>query len=360
MTSSIEIIIVGLQRIDHTTVPQIIKQFLHFLAHIVTTRRVLPRHSLNEALRAFTSHTRMQSAHTHPAITVSTGFRESEAKMLTRLAFQPSLSLARAGYRRQAFEAMKSPALRRGGGMARVALSSSAGRENSPRSIADAPDTEDSTGVVRRGNVKRSNGTNVADDSWGEFSVIKERKIFNRYQTVWERKVRYPNGQVVSYDVLGNERSCFQSVFVMPFNTRTRTATTIREYSPGKGGAQLSFVAGMFEGGKHASLEDAARAELSEEAHLRGGTLIPLTPAASGGICADKYSRNMFHYFLCVDCETDDAPKTPDAEEWIEIMEGVRLTRVRELIMAGEFNTPSSLLGLLALDKLREMGFAEE
>ena len=126
------------------------------------------------------------------------------------------------------------------------------------------------------------------------FQVMDERILFRRYQTVWERNVRFPDGKRISFDVLGNERSNFKSVFVFPFDTLENSVTLIREYSPGVNAEQMSFVAGMFEKDKHGSLEEAARAELSEEANLKGGKLIPLT-SSSTGISADKYSMLSFN-----------------------------------------------------------------
>lgn len=165
--------------------------------------------------------------------------------------------------------------------------------------------------------------------------------------------MRYPNGRVVSFDVLGNERSDFKSVFIFPFDTVTQTVTLIREYSPGRNKEQLSLVAGMFEASKHSTLEDAARAELSEEARLKGGTLIPL----SAGIASDKYSLNQFFYFLAVDCVPDLTPNVPDAEEWIHILPGFPLPDIQPLVARGLLNVPNSLCALLALEKLRHMGY---
>lgn len=185
------------------------------------------------------------------------------------------------------------------------------------------------------------------------FELISQKQIFKRYQTVYQRDVRYPNGRVVSFDVLGNELSDFRSVFIFPFDTATKTATLIREYSPGRNAEQLSLVAGMFEPSKHSTLEEAARAELSEEARLRDGTLVPLT----AGVAADKYSLNKYFYFLALDCVQDLNPKARDEEEWIHILPGFPLPDIPSLVARGLLNVPNSLCALLALDKLRQMGY---
>lgn len=122
----------------------------------------------------------------------------------------------------------------------------------------------------------------------------------------------------------------------------------------------------MFEESKHGSLEEAARAELSEEAHLKGGKLVRLMDGGgegmgmgmgSGGLFQDKYSRNLFNLFLGMDCVEDEMPGGLDEEEWIGIERGVSLGMVRNLIAEGEMNMPSAFLGMMALDRLRGMGF---
>lgn len=189
------------------------------------------------------------------------------------------------------------------------------------------------------------------------FELLSQDVIFKRYQTVYKREVRYPDGRVISFDVLGNEKSDFQSVFIFPFDTVSHTATLIREYSPGRNAEQLSLVAGMYEPDKHDSLEQAARAELSEEARLTGGELIPLMPLS--GFAADKYSLNTFYFFLAINCVSDPNPPPRDEEEWIYIEQNYSLSRVRQSIAQGLFNVPHSLCATLAMDKLRDMGYQE-
>lgn len=53
----------------------------------------------------------------------------------------------------------------------------------------------------------------------------------------------------------------------------------------------------------------------------------------------------------------DDDPLQTDFEEFIEVEHGYSLMEIRKLINSGGFNTPSSLLGMLALDELRRRGF---
>lgn len=186
--------------------------------------------------------------------------------------------------------------------------------------------------------------------SGSSFEILDEKTLFHRYQTVYQRDVRYPDGTIVSYDILGTPHTDFKSVFVFPYHTATRTVTMLREYAPGQNSIHPAFVAGMYEPAKHASLVDAAVKELSEEAQLKGGRLIPLSQACTP---ADKYSRNEFWFFLAVDCVKDTQPAQRDAEEWIEIVQDVSLEEVRNLVNEGRLNTPHSLLAMLALDKIQ-------
>ena len=179
------------------------------------------------------------------------------------------------------------------------------------------------------------------------FKILNDEPIFQRYQTIYQRDVRYPNGSIVSYDILGTPHADFQSVFVFPYNTTTRTVTMLREYAPGQNCVHPAFVAGMYEPDKHTSLEDAAAKELSEEAHLMGGRLVPLGTQPTP---ADKYSRNLFWFYIALDCTQDGSPAQRDPEEWIEVVEGVQLDEVRSLVRNGSLNTPHSLLAMLAMD----------
>lgn len=188
------------------------------------------------------------------------------------------------------------------------------------------------------------------------FEIISQERIFHRYQSVYARTVRYPTGQTVSYDVIGNACSDFTSVFVFPFDRGTQSVTLLREYSPGRNRETPSFVAGMFESDKHSSVEAAARAELSEEALLKGGELERLT-IGGGGVAADKYSLNEFHFYLGLDARPDEQPGRRDEEEWIEVERGVPLEEVRRMVLDGELDTPNSLLAMLSLARLRELGF---
>lgn len=208
-----------------------------------------------------------------------------------------------------------------------------------------------STHTYRTNNPPRCTLTTGKSAESAGFTVERERVLWRRYATIYERSVRYPDGRLVSFDV--SKSGSGDSVFIFPFNTRTNEVTLLREYAPGDHSFSAGFVAGMYEPDKHNTLEGAAWAELSEEAQLAGGQLIPLNRHA---VQADKYSSNRFHYFLSLDANKDESPGIMDLEEYIEV-QSVPLGQVRGMIVNGDFNTPSSLLGMLALEELRNRGF---
>lgn len=59
-----------------------------------------------------------------------------------------------------------------------------------------------------------------------------------------------------------------------------------------------------------------------------------------------------FSYYIALGCVEDETPGQRDAEEWIEVVHGVSVDQVRDIVARGEMNTPHSLLAMLALDYL--------
>jgi hypothetical protein len=219
---------------------------------------------------------------------------------------------------------------------------------------AQLPSTRDMLSPAQLEATILNSGGHEKRDADG-FRVVEERLIFKRYQAVSERVIEYPHGDRHSFDVLGH--GACASVFVFPVVMAAGKASTVvlREYSPGLGKMMNGFPAGFLESHKHATPDEAAVAELSEEAFLTAGTLLRLSPL--GGVSADKYSKNLYHHFLALDCVPDLAPGERDQEEWIEIEKGVPLSAVRAMVVDGKFNTPNISLAFMALDRLEQLGF---
>jgi hypothetical protein len=71
---------------------------------------------------------------------------------------------------------------------------------------------------------------------------------------------------------------------VFPFFTKTKTTTVLLEYQQGINQIKYTLTAGAFDRKKHQTIVDTAKAELSEEANLKGGRMISLLPEGHEGI----------------------------------------------------------------------------
>ncbi|CAD7696188.1 unnamed protein product [Ostreobium quekettii] len=159
------------------------------------------------------------------------------------------------------------------------------------------------------------------------FVIAGEDTLHSRYLTLINRRVKYPpaaNGQetVHEYDVVASRYPHFCVVF--PFhsngNGRGGKVTVLREYSQGLHSLVYSFPAGGYDPAKHATKGDCAWQELSEEAQLKGGRLIPLLDAQHPGVPEVKWCVNRFTPFVVIDPQVDECPGPRDDEEHIEVL----------------------------------------
>eukprot|EP00980_Cylindrotheca_fusiformis_P015062 scaffold4157_cov136-Cylindrotheca_fusiformis.AAC.12 len=192
-------------------------------------------------------------------------------------------------------------------------------------------------------------GDGKDDDSL--FEILDETVAYSRWRTITQRKVRMRNGNVVDFDLVGVKTGP-GAVLVFAWDTKTKTATLIREYMPASHKILWGVGAGLIEK-KHG--EDpivAGQHELEEECHLTGGTWILLTEAP----CAmDKYSLTKVTAYLVLDPEPAIDPKPLDEEEDIEIVPGVSAEEIMAYIRDGEMNLVGGWGCMLALAKLREL-----
>ena len=191
-----------------------------------------------------------------------------------------------------------------------------------------------------------SNATNTEG-----FHVLSQRKVYDGWRKVMKKDIRFPNGKVVSFDVLTNP----PAISIMAWDRKTATATLIQEFHPGVERLMYGVVAGGFEAHKHDSVLKCAAYELEEEAHLSSSTMIPLLSSADGSVPFEKYSDQMLFPFLALDCTNVANPKPIDDEEYIVIHRGITYDEVMGMISRGEMNTLSTYTCLLAFNKLREM-----
>lgn len=166
-------------------------------------------------------------------------------------------------------------------------------------------------------------------------------------------KYQYPNGREVNFDILTQHGQ--GSVVVVAWDTKSKTATLIREFHPGVGRMQFGTIAGMLEREKHANPQECARMELEEEAHLRSDRWIRLLDEGKA-MSFEKYSDNHFHAYLVLDPEVVPNPKALDLEEFIIIERNVPHSKIMQLIRGCEINVMSSYALLLAFAKLDELG----
>ena len=194
------------------------------------------------------------------------------------------------------------------------------------------------------------------------FVVRSERVVYKRFLQVESREVAYPDGRTASFDIVGHPKNRYVFVVVFVFHTASQSVTLLREFAqaaPPHSTHVLSLPCGGYEPSKHASMEAAARAELSEEAHLSGGAWHCLLPHQDPGILEAKWCRNRFTPFLCIDPEADSRPGARDAEEEIEVLREWPLTRLREAMAAGELLLPSLQTSVSALAWLERAGMLQ-
>ena len=188
------------------------------------------------------------------------------------------------------------------------------------------------------------------------FTVRSEAVTFKRFLQVEERVVSYPDGRVASFDIVGHPKGGYRFVLVFAYHSASSSVTMLREFAqaaPPHAARVLTLPCGGFDPSKHADLLAAAKAELSEEARLTGGTWHALLPEGHPGVLESKWCRNRFTPFLCVDPVRDAAPAARDAEEDIEVLSEWPLPRLREAMAAGDMTPPSVQTCVSALEWLK-------
>jgi hypothetical protein len=227
--------------------------------------------------------------------------------------------------------------------------------------------------------------TATAMSATQEYEILSESILWESpygAMTVYERTVRFPDdepgsgspdgsgdddapalaatiqseaqGKTVKWNIVGCPLGNFSSVVIFPFDSRTGTCSLIREYCPGVHELKSGVPGGLYEERKHADLLAAARDELNEEAGLEGGTWFALAPE---GVPQDKYSRNRLHPYLVIDATIDPHPRSQDDTERIEVEHGVTLAEAKRRLLAGDMPAPAAVVTLMAIDKLRELGY---
>ncbi|CAK0779473.1 hypothetical protein CVIRNUC_004783 [Coccomyxa viridis] len=196
------------------------------------------------------------------------------------------------------------------------------------------------------------------------FEVTREEVVHRRYLTLYDRRIRFPahqgkQAQEHEYDIIGHPQLNFSFVVVFPFHPYTDgrpggEVTLLREHCQGPNAMLYTLPTGGFDPRKSPSALAAARAELSEEAHLSGGEWVELLEPEHPGIAEVKWCRNRFRPFLCIGPQKDDAPGQRDAEEFIEVHR-FDIVELRGMLTACDMLLPSMTTSFLAFNKLASM-----
>ena len=184
------------------------------------------------------------------------------------------------------------------------------------------------------------------------FEILEDTIAYSGWRTITKRKVRMRNGKIVDFDLVG-VKTGGGAVLIFAWDTKTKTATLVREYMPASHKILWGLAAGLIEDKHGEDPSVAARYELEEECHLTGGEWIPLSKNPSA---MDKYALTSISAYLVIDPEPAINPKPLDEEEDIEIVSGVTVDEIMEYIASGEMNLVGGWGCMLAIQKLREMG----
>lgn len=147
-------------------------------------------------------------------------------------------------------------------------------------------------------------------------------------------------------------------MIIFAWDSKRKTATIVKEYNPGCHKILCGPAAGIIETDKtkhDSNPVTAARHELEEECHLSGGTWHRLV-RGDVGIPMDKYVVTEIVPYLVIDPVGVDDPKPLDAEEDIEILDGITVDVILEMIYDGKMNLVGGWACLLAIEKLRDLG----
>jgi len=197
-----------------------------------------------------------------------------------------------------------------------------------------------------------SSATNDSGSSSNGFEIVDEKLAYSGWRTIIQRKVRMRNGKIVDFDLVG-VKTGEGAVLVFAWDPKSKTATMVREYMPATNRVMWGLAAGLIEDKHGQDTETAARHELEEECHLKGGKWIPLLTQP---VVMDKYALTTIQCYLVIDPEPETNPKPLDDEEDIEIKSGVTVPEIMSFIQDGDMNLVGAFGSLLAIEKLRELG----
>lgn len=198
------------------------------------------------------------------------------------------------------------------------------------------------------------------------FEIIKEDKVYQRYFTLYDRRIRFPSSkerpaEEHDFDVIGHPQASFHFSAVFPFHPANDEApaevTILKEFCQGPNQMMYSLPAGSFDAQRHGDYAGCARAELWEEAQLEGGEWVDLLGLGHPGIAEVKWCANRFTPFLCIAPHAAATAGKQDAEEFIEIHR-MSIASLREVMRSGNMLLPSVTTAFMAIEELQRRGFS--
>lgn len=223
-------------------------------------------------------------------------------------------------------------------------IRSTVGRLRAGQSTADPPD-QDAAGLA---------------DAPGNVRLVEDVILHDGWRRLVRRTVRLPSALVVDYEIVA-QRGSDRAVLVFVWNTRTQTATLVREYMPALHQRVLGLAAGMVEekhqdgNGPRDAQRTAAEQELEEECRRKGGTWYRLTEEDS---TMDKYCSTKLGVYLVIDpipVSQEEALPRDATEEGMEVVTGITIPELLDLIYNGKLTVVGGWASLLAITKLRAM-----
>lgn len=205
------------------------------------------------------------------------------------------------------------------------------------------------------------------------FIIQSESVVYDRYMTVYNRRVEFPphqnqdtgttstGGETHEFDVVGHPKASFHFCISFPYHPPADPSshwsegevTLIQEYAQGPNALVYGLPAGSFHKESHKTLEGCAMAELSEEAHLCGGSIHRLLDDDCPGIAEVKWCCNRFTPFIVFDPQQDTNPGHRDSEEFIEIKR-IKIADLKKILRSGELLLPSVTTAYWAFEWLEE------
>ena len=172
-----------------------------------------------------------------------------------------------------------------------------------------------------------------------QYKILSRSTLHSGWRQVEVRKIlNTATNSTADFEVFSQKHP--SAVTVLPFDTRTKTFSLVREYQPGSNRVMYGPAAGLVEELKHGSSPDrAAREEVLEECNLRNGTLVRLSNAP---IVHDKYSTTPFDMYLLLDgVKAGDERDRRDVEEknmGLEAVHNIKCEELKRYLMEGDLN----------------------